>query len=84
METQINNIRVDGFLRAHSLTREQHEAATQRRDKADTLAHYTGQLAVTDPRIAQLVALFGRCDERGKQTLLAMGAVQAKFAEVGS
>lgn len=51
--------------------------------KVDTLAHYTGQLAVTDPRLVQLVALFGLCDERGKRTILAIAGVQVNFARGG-
>lgn len=36
-----------------------------------------------DPRIAQLVALFGRCDERGKLVLLRMAACMPGMKEVG-
>lgn len=52
-------------------------------DKSAALAHYSGQLATTDERMVQLITLFGRCDERGKKTILAIAGVQASFVLEG-
>jgi hypothetical protein len=40
--------------------------------------HAVGQAAMTDPRIAQLVALFKLSDERGKFMLLALAGIWAE------
>jgi len=39
--------------------------------------HVTGQIAMRDPRVAQLVAMFEMSDERGKITLLAIAGIHA-------
>lgn len=53
--------------------------------KAERAAHYMGvhmqSVAETAPdsRLPQLVALFAKCDERGRHTILALAGVQAKL-----
>lgn len=39
--------------------------------------HIAGQISMTDPRAAQLLALFQMSDERGKVTLLAIAGIHA-------
>lgn len=39
--------------------------------------HVAGQVAMADPRAAQLLALFQMSDERGKITLLAIAGIHA-------
>lgn len=39
--------------------------------------HVAGQIAMQDPRAAQLLALFHQSDERGRVTLLAFAAIHA-------
>lgn len=54
--------------------------------KTETLARLQGMHTEAvaqhqpDARLPQLVALFARCDERGRKTILAIAGVQAGFA----
>lgn len=58
----------------------------QERSKTETLARLQGMHTEAvaqhqpDARLPQLVALFARCDERGRKTILAIAGVQAGFA----
>lgn len=57
------------------------------KSKSTRAAHYMGvhmqSVAETTPdaRLPQLLALFAKCDERGRHTILAIAGIQAKFAD---
>lgn len=69
----------DSFVQSHSMTRSKHDALAQRRDKADAMQNLFGALVVSDERLLNLVTLFARCDERGKEMIMQLATVHASF-----